>query len=355
MPTATASTSRRARDTGPLFFSPSRKVWIGRVEVGRNAKGKIVYAERSHAKQSELLKLLKDIQPLTSTATVGDWCDRWLKEMSVRPGTRYIREGSVRNHIKPALGHLRISDVSVYQINQAVAAWLTKGMHVNTVKLHQSVLSTCMKAAQSSGLRPDNPAAGAKRLKGQRTEIHPYTHDEVTRIAAEAMGLRTTRILAVVALTGCRIGEALALDVANFNPATGELTIRETQDQQRERGPTKSSNSVRVIDTPAPAVRAILAAIGTRTEGAIFTVENGWRTNHWNARKAQVRVLKRLGIAYRSLHHYRHTVATHMLARGIPVGDVAKYLGDTPEMIVKTYLHATGADCKAALEEMYGK
>ena len=46
-------------------------------------------------------------------------------------------------------------------------------------------------------------------------------------------------------------------------------------------------------------------------------------------------------------------VATLMIARGVPLGDVAKYLGDTVETVVRSYLHATGADPADAMDELF--
>ncbi len=344
---------RRARGTNPLFWSESRKVFIGRVAVGRNTKGKLVYTERSHPKQTELVKLLKELEPLGADARVTEWCARWLQEMQVRPRTAEIRAGVVRDHIAPTLGHLKLRDLTAYQINQTVATWSAAGLHVNTVRLHLAVLHTCLRAAQAAGLRPDNPAAAVKKPKGERTKIVPFTPEEVVRVVEEATARRSSRMLALVAVTGCRAGEALALDVANFDPATGELTIRQSQDRAKGLGPTKSASGVRTIRVPAPALPAVRAAIGARTSGPLFATDEGARNGYHNVRGIHQRTLARLGIAYRGLHHFRHTVATQMLAAGVPVGDVAKFLGDTPEMIVKTYLHATGADCTAVLERIF--
>ena len=42
------------------------------------------------------------------------------------------------------------------------------------------------------------------------------------------------------------------------------------------------------------------------------------------------------------------------LAAGVPLTDLAVYLGDEPETIVRTYLHPTGADVCGALERLLG-
>lgn len=64
--------------------------------------------------------------------------------------------------------------------------------------------------------------------------------------------------------------------------------------------------------------------------------------------------LDALELPRRRGHVLRHSVATHLVAAGVPVADVARYLGDSVVTIVRTYLHPTAADPADALDRMYG-
>ncbi|MDB5309882.1 MAG: hypothetical protein JWO38_4084 [Gemmataceae bacterium] len=43
-----------------------------------------------------------------------------------------------------------------------------------------------------------------------------------------------------------------------------------------------------------------------------------------------------------------------MISAGTPLGDVAEYLGDTVQTLVKTYLHASGVDPVSTLDKILG-
>ena len=44
-----------------------------------------------------------------------------------------------------------------------------------------------------------------------------------------------------------------------------------------------------------------------------------------------------------------------VLSAGCPIGDVAKYLGDSEQVVVKTYLHPTGRDPAETMDEIFRK
>ena len=340
---------RRNKGTGAFFWSDARKVYIARVQVGRNEKNKPIYTERSDPTEAGLASKIANLKPPEPDTTVREWLTRWLEEMEVRKGTEKIRRRAVNLYFVPTLGHLKVRELTAQQINRASATW-AESLAPVTVRMHLAVLHTAMKAAQAAGLRPDNPSASAKRPAVPKKKINPFTRDELNRIIAESFKLSTERPIGLLAALGCRIGEALALDVTSFNPATGYVTITETQDHDRERGPTKSANGVRTVDAPSDVVPLIMAAIGDRTEGPLFkTNRTHQRTTHDNVREAWIRLLKRLGIPFRNLHQLRHTVATLYLAKGYNLGDVAAHLGDSPDTIMRTYCHPTGIKMGAAM------
>jgi hypothetical protein len=44
----------------------------------------------------------------------------------------------------------------------------------------------------------------------------------------------------------------------------------------------------------------------------------------------------------------------HILDAGVSIGNVAKFLGDTPEAIMRTYCHGTDLDVSATIGAMFG-
>jgi len=107
---------------------------------------------------------------------------------------------------------------------------------------------------------------------------------------------------------------------------------------------------------PAAALPALLAAAGGRKAGPLFRDRWGRRVTARDLRDyVWYPLLTRLGLARRTPHEMRHGVATHAIAAGVPIGNVARDLGDTPETIVETYLHATdGASVADAMDRLFG-
>lgn len=341
---------RRPKGQGTFFWSEARRVYVGRVEVGKKPDGSPRYVERSDPTEAGLVKKLADVKPLGPETTCAQWFDRWLADTDVRDRTKSIRRNAVTNYFDPTIGHLKLRDLTVGQINAASARWAAAVASPNTVRLFLAVLHTALRAAQAAGLRPDNPAASARRPPPRKKVILPFTVAELARVIAEASARPSTRLWALVAATGCRGGEALALDVTDYDPLTGLVSIHQTANQKREQGPTKTATGVRTIEVPEDARPALVAAIGTRTEGPLFPAATGQRQMSSVAIKNWDRMLARLKLKARNPHQCRHTIATLMLAANYAIGDVAAYLGDTPESIMRTYCHATGANVGAGVQ-----
>jgi integrase len=66
----------------------------------------------------------------------------------------------------------------------------------------------------------------------------------------------------------------------------------------------------------------------------------GYNTAH----RRWKRLLKELGMPYRVPHQMRHSWASLAIASGAPLADVAAYLGDSVQILVKTYCHPVGFD-----------
>lgn len=350
--------ARRPRGTGSIFWSERRGCWVGRVPIGRGANGKTVYAERCDVSQARLVEKLKSVRPPGPETTVGQWADRWLDGLGVRPTTKENYAGTVANYIKPALGHLRVSDVTAHAVEQAARKWARPrgDLGPNTVRLALAHLSACLGSAVRAGLIPANPVRSAHRPPGKKKKIDPFTPGELARIVAEAMGRRTSRAVAVLASVGCRVGEVQGLDVSDWNPAARTIAITKTVAQKKAHGigPPKSPHSVRTVRVPLPAVPAIRVAIGRRKSGPIFATAGGLHPERSGIDRPFQAILKRLGLRRRNLHQLRHSVATMLISASVPIGDVAKYLGDTPDTIVRTYLHPSGVDPVNTLDVLLG-
>lgn len=345
--------TRRVQGTGAIFFSEALQKHVGRVIVGRKENGSPKYTQRSARTVAELQKKLDAISPAATAGgvTVAAWLARWLSEMRCKPGTRRNRMSLVAHHIGPSLGAFPVRSLTPRQIEVAASHW---PLQPTSARHALSTLGTAMRAAVRAELRPDNPVRSAQKPKGGKKKIDPFTLAEVAAIAADAARRPNTRAIAVLAATGMRAGECLALDCPDFDPRAETLAVTKTLDNTDRHlsGTPKSENGVRTIrvpDAPAAALAALRAAIGARKTGPVFRTATAKRTIYKVLYATWQVLLKRLGIRYRGMHQLRHAWASHALDAGAPASEVAKYLGDTVETVIKTYAHATARVDAAAV------
>jgi integrase len=73
-------------------------------------------------------------------------------------------------------------------------------------------------------------------------------------------------------------------------------------------------------------------------EGWIFPSPEGGFINPHNFRvRAWTKVLEAAGVEYRTLYQTRHTFITNCLERGVPIPTIAKWVGNSPEVLMAHY------------------
>ena len=206
-------------------------------------------------------------------------------------------------------------------------------------------------------LIPQNPVSVAKKpkAKGTKKTVTPFTVAELLSVIRTAPGEYTAgAVLATQAAIGCRIGEALALDVPDWNPEANTLSITKTYDGEHGIGPPKTDNGFRTIEVPDVLVPFLTAAIGGRKSGPIFITLKKNRFIGQMVGRAWRKVQAKLKLPKRRGHILRHSVITHLFAANWSPADIAAYVGDAVETLIKVYLHPTGKSPVKVLNDLYG-
>lgn len=350
-----ARKKRKPRRRGPRglgsVFQRGDDVWVARGPGGKpEATGKTMAQARERL--AEKIAELAGGRPPDENTTVAEWAARWVKDLTVRAGSRSDYTASVECHITPALGKLRMAKVTTAHVQEAITAW-GKVLAASTVQKVIRHLSALFTAAVDARLIADNPVRKSKKPKVPKPRFEVYAPDQLVTILREAAAT-SNGVIATLAATGCRVGEALALDVADFDPAKRTLSITKTYELRWGIGPPKSENSVRTIDVPDELVPVLVKAAGARTAGPLFLNTRGNRPTASAVWDRWSTLIKRLGLPMRKPHALRHSVATMLVGAKFPIPDVAAYLGDTKETIVTNYLHDTKASPVGVLNELYG-
>lgn len=344
---------RGPRGRGSVFPDKRRGGFRAKVPVGRYENGHTRYVEVWGETQAAAIAKMELAQPPGTDTTVSEWSDRWLDALDVRPSTLGDYTFTVTHFIKPTLGHMRVTAVTAGDVERAQKVWSAR-LGPNTLKKNVGHLAALFHAARRSGLVAVNPVSVARRPKPKKVESRPLPPADLARVIGAVSAHPLDCCYALLAAVGCRVGEMAALDVPDFDPAAGTVSITKTYTKEHGTRDTKTDNGRRTVRVPAAALPAIRLAVGTRTKGPLFVGPTGRRRFHNSLQARWKTVLDRLGLERRGMHQLRHSVATALVSSGVPVGDVAKFLGDTVLTIVTRYLHPAGTDPATKLDELLG-
>jgi integrase len=305
--------------------------------------------------------------------TVGDLIDRYLRH--AEDGAEANTKVSYRNALKPAreqLGSLRARDVDREHIQQLKDWMLTSGrrrggkagtgLSARSVRLTMGQLSAAFELAIFDRKLNYNPVRYVKLPKQEKAERPTWTAAEVrTFLSAAAQD----RLHAAWRLTlyGLRRGEVLGLRWDDVDLEARTLTIGWTRVlvayKTEGKGP-KSKNGYRTLpvdDELAAALQALRdrqvteameAADAYEDSGYVVTDELGapvhpeWYSDEFH------RIRERAGLRRITLHDERHTANSHMADAGVPDHIRAKWIGNTVQVNVSTYTHATDLTAAAA-------
>jgi integrase len=328
-----------------VFFHEGRQKWVGGKVVGKTATGKVRYAERWGDTQAEVIKKLDLAGPAGPDTMGAAGPSGGSRPMTIRDSTKASYRCSLA-HILPALGPARVAAVTRSDAAVLIADLARKGdLAAGTIRNVHAHGKAMFEAARGDGLILTNPFATVPHPRGKQKPIDPFTPAELLKIIATAPDLTAGGVIALLAATGCRVGEAIALDVTDWNPKTGKVTITKSYSKKFGMGPPKSKHSRRTITVPAVVRHALNAAAAGRTSEALFLTGGKRRFIKSMVQRAFDIVFARFGVRPRNPHQLRHSVASALVADGAKHrASAAKYLGDSVATVVRTYLHADDTD-----------
>lgn len=209
--------------------------------------------------------------------------------------------------------------------------------------------------------RTEIPARGLLPGQYQRKPPYRYADDEIQRLLQAAStrhsptGLRASTyvtLLGLLAVTGMRLGETLALDRCDVDLREGVLAVRRTKCRKERLVPVHETTRLALLR-----YARVRDRIHTRPKTeAVLVSEQGLRLNQCSVREIFVRLSRAIGIRTRlgrfghgpRLHDLRHRLAVNTLVRWYRSGvDVERrlpilstYLGHTKVTDTYWYLEA---------------
>lgn len=245
----------------------------------------------------------------------------------------------LQNHILPALGHLRLEQITPGHVEALKNELLTHGLAVSTTKSVLGQVKTIFRyGMQFEGLLR-NPAEIKHKFRDdeEAEEVEYLTPDEVARLLAHTP--EEWRPFFITAIwTGMRVGELQAARWANLDTEKATYTVRETLTRQHGFGPPKASKAAPVYLSPRVLAalerqRAIVAqmklAAGPdwQDHDLLFPTRVGTpHTYQVVAHRVFKKILRAAGLQDIRFHVLRHTCASLNISNGANIKFVQQQL-----------------------------
>jgi integrase len=257
-----------------------------------------------------------------------------------------------------------IQKLPTHDLTQAgeIKDFALKTFPINSAKRLMIRLNACCKWAMQNGLIDGNPFNGMasdiklpKSQKNEDGEINPFTAEErdsiLNAIATDQFNPAHSAFkhsyyfpfVYFLFKTGCRSSEAVALtwkDISkDFSSISFERSIIDTAQgrQVREGLKTQEKRKFPCNYTLQEFLKSIKPATAKPTDLVFPGMKGGYLDPDAFRKYVWKRILEGLGIEYRKLYQTRHTFITLALEARLDAKDVAKLVGNSPEVIYRHY------------------
>ncbi|MBY4985862.1 tyrosine-type recombinase/integrase [Streptococcus suis] len=317
---------------------------------------------------------VKDKPTITTYKQLVDlWWDSY--KNTIKPNSRQSMEGTIRKHILPAFGDYKLDRLTTPIIQQQINKWANaansgvSGAFAN-YNLLNNVNRRILQYGVTMQLLQHNPARDVivpRKQQNKEQKVKFFSNQELKQFLEYLDSLDQSNygvffdyvLYKILLATGCRIGEALALEWSDIDLEAGTISVTKTLNRYQETNTPKSKSGLRDIEIDKATV-LLLKQYKKRQQAHAWTLGRSvdvvftpFTTKYAYAtllRKRLQKHFKAAGVPDIGFHGFRHTHATIMLYAGLEVKDLQYRLGHSNiSMTLNTYVHATKENAKKAV------
>ena len=364
--------------------------WEARYTVGFDpGTGKQIQKSVTGKSQKEVAQKLKELTVALDAGTyiapnkmtVAQWLDTWQVEYlaNVKPSTVSSYEATIRNHLKPGIGAIRLDALTTHDIQEFYNSLRSptekrKALSSKTIKNIHGILHHALEQAMLNNYIRSNPSNACVIPKAIKKKVKPMNEHQIADFLKAIKGHKYENMFLVALFTGMRQGEVCGLqwECVDFDNGTILIDKQLQSLRGKVRGdkekyalvPTKNGKE-RTI-TAAPYVMDLLwktkqAQDANRKDfgsdflenGLVFTDEIGNRVTPQALYRAFKLVVTELNMKDVRFHDLRHSYAVVSLKSGDDVKTVQENLGHaTASFTLDTYGHVTEKMKKDSADRM---
>lgn len=275
-----------------------------------------------------------------------DYYEKWIKiykEGAIRKVTLDKYKMTLR-WLRKLIPDLKIKDLTRISYQELLNEYALEHERQTTMDFHHQLKGSILDAVDE-GLLDRDPTRKAI-IKGKTPSVKKvkYINQFELHTLLDTLELKNEIswewMILLIAKTGIRFSEALALTPADFNFSRQSISVSKTWDYKGEGGflPTKNQSSIRKVQIDwqtvikfSQLIKDLPADQPIFVKGKVYnSTVNGVLERY--CKKAEVPVI--------SIHGLRHTHASLLLFAGVSIASVARRLGHSSmNTTQKTYLH----------------
>lgn len=323
--------------------------------------------------QNEGIK--KEPQRMTFEALYQEWL--LIYEKDVEQSTLVKTKQVFRTHILPRFGNYYIDKIQVSQVQTAVHEWREILQEYRKVF---NKFNRVLKYAYKLKYIKENPCdfvilPSKPLVKHEKETLDFYTREQLETFMNCLSEMNTRKweaFFRILAFTGLRRGEALALTWDDIDTNQGLLTVNKAVKRGENGqyvGSTKNESSVRTITIDDNTIKILKAWKAEQAKTLIGFGFNAIQPNQyifskWKdntplntmaPRNALVKICKRFDLPMINIHGFRSSHCTLLLEAGVPIKDVMERLGHSDVQTTLSFYSYVTKDSRDKSAQMFAK
>lgn len=276
------------------------------------------------------------------------------RKRTVADATWRNYQGMLRKWVVPTFGNMKLRDIRSRDVDRWFNEVLPAGSPSNAQRY--SVLSLVMARAVRQEEIDRNPCLveGVSASKSKRRPTWDKNHFHILHDAAATDQERA--LLWVLFASGCRIGEALALNVEDIDLQHSEIRVAHHMVRsERAEGTKAHPDQVRqlaIVPQAAEALQRHLDGSRRALDEPAFVHSRGGRLGYDRARKTFQSIRESRGLEDFTLHDLRHLSLTVYGQTGATVRDLMERGGHSDMRTALRYQHTSRERDRALVQKM---
>ncbi|MER2078060.1 site-specific integrase [Psychrobacillus psychrotolerans] len=309
----------------------------------------------------------------------NDVYNLWIEQYknTVQESTFVKTKSIFKNHILPSLGEYKIDKINVQLCQNHVNEWFNK---LKKFRIIKSYASKIFEFAITLGIISDNPLQLVTMPKNiveptETEDINYYTKEQLIQFLdclKMEKNFKAYALFRLLAFSGMRKGEALALTWNDINFKEGEIRINKALARGEENRlyvkTTKTKSSIRTIKLDKITIEILqewqkqqqqdLLVLGYNTlisGQLVFSNERNQYLQPTKTRKWMLQVQNKYNLVKITTHGLRHTHCSLLFEAGVSIKEVQDRLGHSDiQTTMNIYAHVT-EKAKEVVAEKFAK